>query len=137
MRGHPVIPAAACPPRTATRGAALRANARLQLDLRSIRLFDANPVPSLLIRPNGVIEHANPAACRLLGYASRALSGTPLCTVLPDTNLSHHSLASLEGNQHPTTYQRLSAIHADGKKCLIDMSINALWDEQELSLIHI
>ena len=135
MRGHPVIPAAACPPRTATRGAALRANARLQLDLRSIRLFDANPVPSLVIRPNGVIAHANPAACRLLGYATRALSGTPLCGVLPDTNLSHHSLASLDGDQHPTIYQRLSAIHADGKKCLIDMSINALWDEQELVFV--
>lgn len=135
MRGHPVIPAAACPPRTATRGAALRANTRLQLDLRAIRLFDANPVASLLIRPNGLIEHANPAACRLLGYAPRSLSHTPLSSVLPDTNLSQQALASLSPDQYPTTYQRLSAIHSDGKKCLIDMSINALWDEQELLFV--
>ena len=135
MRGHPVIPAAACPPRTATRGAALRSNSRAQLDVRSIRLFDANPVPSLLIRPNGVIEHANPAACHLLGYAVRSLSRVPLATILPDTNLTHHTMASLEAAPSPTTYQRLSAIHADGKKCLIDMSINALWDEQELLFV--
>ncbi|HET8870399.1 MAG TPA: ATP-binding protein, partial [Aquabacterium sp.] len=149
MRGHPVIPVApravssAFPPAGVVPGSATK---NLP-DARAARLFDANPLPSLLIRSDYTILQANPAACTLLGYAQNEMAGMPLETIMAESVMTQAMAEmNLPGDQpaastglpplnRPSRRSRLSVMCAGGLTRSVDLSVNTLWDGKELLLV--
>ncbi|MDE2077520.1 MAG: response regulator [Burkholderiales bacterium] len=149
MRGHPVVPAG---PRTATSplspsGLLTPSSTKGQLDARATRLFDANPLPSLLIRSDYSVLQANPAACALLGYSQNELAGMPLDHILPESviaqamvemNLPEDApvrLAQTRPLNRTSKRSRLTIQCAGGLARTVDLAVNTLWDGKELLFV--
>ncbi len=150
MRGHPVIPAATRSTKGSSRGAGhlLSPAVRMAMDARATQLFDATPTPSLLIRANGTVAHANPAACTLFGHSQNQMTGMHLDNLLPGAVLpptladcrpppraANSYLAQTSSSINLPSRTRLTATRAGGRPCAVDMSINTLWDGKELLLV--
>ncbi|HEX5312567.1 ATP-binding protein [Aquabacterium sp.] len=146
MRGHPVIPTVprqAKSPSSSTRGIALPLEGRTVLDNRSLRLLDALPSATLLIRSDSTIAAANPAAAALLGYSPARMTGMALESVLPEAGLGHTLVADQLTQEAPVpTFplappkpKRAKARLADGSDRLIDLTLSTFWDGQELLML--
>ena len=145
MRGHPVIPTVPRPAKgstSATRGLALPLEGRALLDSRSLRLLDALPCATLLIRSDSTIAAANPAAATLFGYAPSRMAGMMMESLLPEAGLGHALVADqLTDSTSPSfpplppKARRVQARLADGTDRPVDLSLNTLWDGQELLMV--
>lgn len=96
-------------------------------------LFLAYPDALLLVDQGGTIMLANPAAARLLGYATEALVGLGVDALVPDSIRPRHAAYREAYGRNPRprpmgTQMELVAKRQDGSEVMVEIALSPLQD---------
>ncbi|WP_028492033.1 bifunctional diguanylate cyclase/phosphodiesterase [Thioalkalivibrio sp. ALE19] len=105
--------------------------------LRLQAIADTTQEVFVLLDSDGRIEYVNAALKRVLGYEPRALLGRPLHETLAPAEHMDAIRAGYEGFRRTGTgpvvgrVHELEAVHADGHRVPVELSVSALWLDGE------
>lgn len=111
-----------------------------ELEERFRRLVDASSIGQLVVDADGTIELANPAAERMLGYATAELRGTDVERLLPAPLQGQHKSLREGFMQAPRARlmgggRALAAVRKDGTEIPVEIGLNPYRDEGRLLVL--
>ncbi|HEX5623898.1 MAG TPA: PAS domain S-box protein, partial [Sulfuricurvum sp.] len=92
-------------------------------------ILDNFPDGMFTIDTNMIIQYANPAFCRILGYPENELHGTPITDHLGDLSILDSCMTSIGESGHCNDQETIF-IRKDGSIVHISKNVQALYDEQ-------